>query len=691
MTPHDHATADHAFVPRSRLATAALRRYTHGAAPPLVRGSMTPTPWLGLAAALRHAWSARGANVAPDEAAQVRGWERAAARRRRALVLLVLGAAALAAMVMLQLLPLQPPGVGRVAQVALFALLFAWVAAGFVTALMGYLALRRGDRHALSWQRVANDPIRPDARTALVMPICNEHVPTVFAGLAATAESLVAAGGARIVEIFVLSDTGDAATRAVEHQAWQALRERLAATGLRVHYRWRARRTHRKAGNVADFCRRWGRAFRYMVVLDADSVMSGEAVLGLVRLMEAHPRAGIVQSAPVACGLDTPHARAQQFATRVTGRLFSAGLQYWQLGESHYWGHNAIIRIAPFMQHCALAPLPGRGALAGSILSHDFVEAALMRRAGWQVWLAADLPGSYEQQPPHLLAELQRDRRWCQGNLMNARLIAEPGLHRVHRAMLGTGAMAYLSAPLWLAFVVLGVGLWLAGGHALPDPRLVPASLLALWGATLTMLLGPRLLGALLVLQQRQGHLYGGALRLAGSALLEALLSALQAPVRMAAHTIFVAGALLGLPLQWKSPPREAEQLAWRDAARPLAPLSLLAALALAGALWLDAGIALWLAPVALPLVLAVPLTVWGSRPAAGRALKRAGLLLTPEETATPGVLRRAEVLALPLRPGHALPDKVVALRAPRRPEFAVLASGALTLDPRERRLAPPR
>ena len=677
MTPHDHATADHAFVPRSRLATAALRRYTHGAAPPLVRGSMTPTPWLGLAAALRHAWSARGAPVASGEAAQVRGWERAAARRRRALVLLVLGAAALAAMVMLQLLPLQPPGVGRVAQVALFALLFAWVAAGFVTALMGYLALRRGDRHALSWQRVANDPIRPDARTALVMPICNEHVPTVFAGLAATAESLVAAGGARIVEIFVLSDTGDAATRAVEHQAWQALRERLAASGLRVHYRWRARRTHRKAGNVADFCRRWGRAFRYMVVLDADSVMSGEAVLGLVRLMEAHPRAGIVQSAPVACGLDTPHARAQQFATRVTGRLFSAGLQFWQLGESHYWGHNAIIRIAPFMQHCALAPLPGRGALAGSILSHDFVEAALMRRAGWQVWLAADLPGSYEQQPPHLLAELQRDRRWCQGNLMNARLIAEPGLHRVHRAMLGTGAIAYLSAPLWLAFVVLGVGLWLAGGHALPDP--------------LTMLLGPRLLGALLVLQQRQGHLYGGALRLAGSALLEALLSALQAPVRMAAHTIFVAGALLGLPLQWKSPPREAEQLAWRDAARPLAPLSLLAALALAGALWLDAGIALWLAPVALPLVLAVPLAGWGSRPAAGRALKRAGLLLTPEETATPGVLRRAEALALPLRPGHALPDKVVALRAPRRPEFAVLASGALTLDPRERRLAPPR
>jgi membrane glycosyltransferase len=390
-----------------------------------------------------------------------------------------------------------------------------------------------------------------------------------------------------------------------------------------------------------------------MIVLDADSVMSGEAMLGLVRLMEAHPQAGIVQSQPVACGVDTPHARAQQFAGRVTGRLFSAGMQYWQLGESHYWGHNAIIRIAPFMRHAALAPVPGRGGLSGPILSHDFVEAALLRRAGWQVWLVPDLPGSYEQQPPDLLAELQRDRRWCQGNLQNARLITEPGLHRVHRAMLFTGALSYLSAPLWAAFVATGVVLWLGGERAWFDLTAGHAApVLALWGATLGMLLLPRALGVELVLHQRQQHLFGGARRLIGSALLEAALSAAQAPLRMVAHTSFVVGALTGLRLEWKSPPREAAGLAWGAAARLLLPLAAAAAALLAGVAAADTGVALWLSPVVLPLVLALPLAVWTGSPAAGARLRAAGWLLTPEETAPPLVLRRARALIAAPRAG---------------------------------------
>ena len=354
-------------------------------------------------------------------------------------------------------------------------------------------------------------------------------------------------------------------------------------------------------------------------------------------------RAWARQVAAVACGLDTLHDRAQQFAGRVTGRLFSAGMQFWQLGESHYWGHNAIIRIAPFMAHCALAPLKGRGGLSGDILSHDFVEAALMRRAGWHVWLVPDLPGSYEQQPPHLLAELQRDRRWCQGNLQNVRLIAEPGLHRVHSVMLGAGAMWCLSAPLWQAFVGLGVGLWLQDGHGLQgtNPLLEP-SMAGLWAATLGMLLLPRALGVALVIRQGQQDLYGGSAALAISALLEAVLSALQAPLRMAAHTVFVSGALTGLNVKWQSPPRQAERLSWGDAARTLGGVSLVAGLALAAAFVADPGMALWLAPMTLPLLLAVPTTVWCGRPEWGRWLRRMGLLLTPEEVAPPSVLLRA-------------------------------------------------
>jgi membrane glycosyltransferase len=340
-------------------------------------------------------------------------------------------------------------------QLLLFVVLSAWVVTGFVTALMGFWVTLFGDRHTLRAD-VRDHAMNPDARTAIIMPICNEDVATVFAGLRATCESLAATGHAGQFDVFVLSDSNDPAIAAAERRpgktcAANSPPSRPAA--VEVYYRLRTRRTHRKAGNVADFCRRWGKDYRYMVVLDADSVMSGSCLSGLVKLMEATRAPASSRPPPRPSATPPLHARAQQFAGRVTGRLFTLGMQFWQLGESHYWGHNAIIRVEPFMKHCALAPIKGTGGLSGGIMSHDFVEAALMRRAGYHVWLVSDLPGSYEQQPPDLLSELQRDRRWCQGNLQNARLMAEPGLHRVHRAMFAIGAMSYLSAPLWLAFL----------------------------------------------------------------------------------------------------------------------------------------------------------------------------------------------------------------------------------------------
>lgn len=610
-------------------------------APPINRGSMVPRPWTGFWAGLVAGFMRSSSKAAvPTEA-----WEHAARNRRRVLMALVLAASLGAGLLLSHVLPPSSHALLRGLQIGLYTLLFAWVSAGFFTALMGAWVLLRGDRHALSVASVAHQPLRGDARTAIVMPICNEHVPTVFAGLRATCESLAATGAGTLFDVFVLSDTGDRAVRDAEVAAWRHLRDVLGEQGLgaRVHYRWRQRRTRRKAGNVADFCRRWGRDYRYMVVLDADSVMSGDCLVSLVRLMEANPKAGILQTAPQACGQDTLHARAQQFAGRVTGRLFTLGMQYWQLGESHYWGHNAIIRVEPFMQHCALAPLPGKGGLAGDILSHDFVEAALMRRAGWQVWLVGDLQGSYEQVPTHLLEELQRDRRWCQGNLQNARLIAEPGLHAVHRAMLATGAMAYLSAPLWLLFVGVGALLWAFGGRDAVAPE--PA-VLALWSTTLVMLVLPRLIGVLALMGAQRRRRYGGAGALLRGALLEGLLSALQAPVRMAAHTLFVVVALTGLKLDWKSPSREAHRVAWRDAARRFGMPGAVAAAAVAAMAQVDGLAALWLAPIALPLLLAVPLSVATSLPSLGLWLRRRQLLLTPEEAWTPTVLRRAMAYA---------------------------------------------
>ena len=625
-------------------------------APPIRRGSMVPVPWLGFRAGLKLMLTKRDG---PADAELQAPWERAAAKRRSTLLWLIGASAAGAAALMANAQPMFDHPVLRVAQVLLFTLLFAWVSAGFFTAMMGFVVGLRGDRHALSLSAVRHQPLRADARTAIIMPICNEQVSTVFAGLRATYESLATTGASGLFDVYVLSDTSDPVVRAAELQAWGELRESLGE-GARVYYRWRQLRTRRKSGNVADFCRRWGKNYRYMVVLDADSVMTGECLTTLVRLMEAHPKAGIIQTAPQACGLDTMHARAQQFAGRTTGRLFTTGMQYWQLGESHYWGHNAIIRIEPFMKHCALAPLPGTGGLSGDILSHDFVEAALMRRAGYHTWLVPDLAGSYEQQPPNLLEELKRDRRWCQGNLQNARLIAEPGLHRVHRAMLVTGAMAYASAPLWLGSVLLGAAVWLYSGRSsLILEHGLAVEMIALWALTLTMLLLPRALGVVSIVKKGEAALYGGTAALVKGALLEGGLSMLQAPVRMVAHSMFVVVALTGLKLDWKSPPREAAAVSWGDAAGGFGMIVGVVAALLLATLALAPVAAIWLAPVALPLLLAIPLSVLTSRVGFGQRVRARQLLVTPEEVQAPAVLVQAWALAERASPAPAWNDVV--------------------------------
>ena len=621
-------------------------------APPLNRGSMVPTPWRGFwkglaAAALWPVARMTGRTAAADTTpAALEPWQRAAQRRRAVFLLLTVVSTALATSLFADMQPHYNNDLLQYGQITLFALLSAWVVTGFMTAMMGFWVLVRGDAHSLSAQQVVHHTLSESTRTAIIMPICNEDVRTVFAGLRATCESVALTGHTQAFDVFVLSDSNDTAIIRAERAAWEDLRTQLAGhpeqPQIEVYYRLRKRRTDRKAGNVADFCRRWGKDYAYMVVLDADSVMSGDCLVSMVKLMEANPTAGIIQTATQAIGHVTLHARAQQFASRVTGRLFTLGMQFWQMGESHYWGHNAIIRMAPFMQHCALAHIEGTGGMSGSILSHDFVEAALMRRAGFHVWLVADLVGSYEQQPPDLLAELQRDRRWCQGNLQNARLIAEPGIHAVHRSMFGTGAMAYLSAPLWLCFMTLGTALWLTGSPMVTDWTLLPTELASLWAWTLCMLFLPRILGLAAVLINRQQGAYGGTASLLRSALLETLIALLQAPIRMLAHSLFVVVALTGLKLEWKSPPREAVAVPWTFALKQLAPMSAVIVALAAGIALIDVSALAWLLPVGLPLLLAVPMTVVTSRVGVGQTMRAHNYLLIPEENKSPAVLRRA-------------------------------------------------
>ncbi|MBP0597728.1 glucans biosynthesis glucosyltransferase MdoH [Herbaspirillum sp. LeCh32-8] len=645
-------------------------------APPLNRKSMVPRPWGELNPFSRWVeeenrrlerrpsrWRRKKKAAAPEhppephyvedhldksDAPDPKGhWQHTGNIRRITLLILMVLQTSMATYFMSDVLPYHGTKPLEMLVLGLFALLFLWVSAGFWTAMTGFLVLMRGDdEYLISHEKAGNKDIARDARTAIVMPICNEDVARVFAGLRATYESLERTGQLEHFDFFILSDSGEADICAAETAAWAALCRETGGFG-RIFYRHRRRRVKRKSGNLDDFCRRWGADYRYMVVLDADSVMTGDCLTKLTRLMEEHPGAGIIQTAPRAAGRDTMYARIQQFSTRVYGPLFTAGLHYWQLGESHFWGHNAIIRLKPFMKHCALAPLPGRGNLSGPIMSHDFVEASLMRRAGWSVWIAYDLDGSYEEMPPNLLDELSRDRRWCQGNLMNFRLFLARGMHVVHRAVFVTGVMAYVSAPLWALFLILSTILLAA--HTLIDPQYFtsprqlfpiwpewhPEKALALVSATATILFLPKIL-AVLLFAVKGARGFGGALALFVSMVIELLFSMVLAPVRMLFHTRFVLGAFLGWNAGWKSPPRADNETGWGEAMRRHGWHSVLGLVWGGLVYWLNPSFIWWLIPIAGSLAVSVPVSVLSSRVSFGRGLRRAGLFKIPEETSPP-------------------------------------------------------
>jgi len=541
--------------------------------------------------------------------------------------------------------------------------LFAWILIGFWSAMAGFRVMLLGDRFGLDAARRAALPstLPDDARTAILMPICEEDVQRTFAGLQATLESLRETGEAGRFECFILSDSAEPDTVAAEELAWTRLCEALDGFG-RIHYRRRRSRIKRKSGNVSDFCRRWGSQYRYMVVLDADSLMTGGTLVELVRLMEAQPDAGLIQTVPMAVNRDSVLARVQQFATSVYGRVFAAGLHYWNLNNATYWGHNAIIRVAPFRRHCALPRLSGRGALGGEIMSHDFVEAALLGRAGWGVYVASHLRGSYEELPPTLLDELKRDRRWCQGNLQHARLLFAYRVTAAHRALFANGVMAYSSALIWLSMLLLSsfvaVSAAIRGPDYFPEagapfpqwPVWEPVWAISLFAGTMAVLFLPKVLGMLRVILLGESRDFGGAARTAVSVLLEIVLTTLLAPIRMLAHAQFVSLTLLGIAVPWAGgQQRDDVVMPWGRALRFHAPGMAIALLWGGVTFWYTPGFGVWLLPVLLPLLVAPAVTVYSASPELGRWLRAKGLCVIPEERRPPALLQRlAALMAAP-------------------------------------------
>jgi len=534
----------------------------------------------------------------------------------------------------------------ELAIVIVYSILFAWISVGFWTAVMGcFTLLRRYDRFAVSHALSSSEPTPSTVRTAVLFPVCNEETPRVMAGVKTTYLSLQQTAGGTNFDIHILSDSQGADKWMEEEAAWADLVEELGARG-RIFYRHRKANLKRKSGNVADFCRRHGRLYTYMAVFDADSVMSGETLEGMVRIMERNDRIGILQTAPACFGRDTLLGRLQQFANRVYGPMFAAGLHFWQLGDAQYWGHNALIRIEPFMRHCGLPRLSGKPPLGGDILSHDFVEAALMRRAGWGVWLAFDLPGSWEECPPNLLSELKRDRRWCQGNLQHLRLLFTEGLFPAHRVLFLNGAMSYASALLWFLFLMLssaeavveaivGPVYFTASKTLFPAwPVWQPMWAVVLLATTGVLLFLPKILSfLLLVFKTRQAPRFGGVFRLLAGILLEVVFSALLAPIRMLFHSKFVCMILLGRKIGWGAQQRDDRRTPWRDAMRFHGGGAIFGLL-WGGVVWLySPEFFWWISPIVIPIVLSVPLSVLTSRRDLGQWLRGKKLLLIPEET----------------------------------------------------------
>lgn len=534
---------------------------------------------------------------------------------------------------------------------ALFLLNFSWIALSFCSAVVGFVLL-------LNKPPTPGLPTTLGQKTAVVMPIYNEAPSRVFAALQTIFEDVQATGLGDNFDWFFLSDTTNPDVWIAEERAFIALRRRLGPQA-RVFYRRREKNTSRKAGNIEDFVSRWGGAYAHMVVLDADSLMTGPTIVKLAAAMEADPDSGIIQTLPLIINRNTLFARVQQFAARIYGPVIAMGLSAWMGRDGNYWGHNAIIRTEAFARHCGLPDLPGKPPFGGHILSHDFVEAALIRRAGYGVYMIPTLGGSYEESPPSLIDVSIRDRRWCQGNLQHSRVLFARGLHWASRQHFLTGIFGYLTSPLWLMQLLVGIIIVIQASYLKPEyftgdfalfptfPRFDAERSLQLFALTMGILLAPKFFGLLVAIYEtdtRRGS--GGAIMLLISTLFEIVLSALLAPIMMLIQTGHVVHIVFGFDTGWDPQRRDDGSVPLVDIIRRHRWHMALGMLTLFAGLLISPSLVAWMSPTIAGLILAIPISWLTSQRWLGLAFRRAGVLTTPEETTTPPIAKRGKALS---------------------------------------------
>jgi len=559
----------------------------------------------------------------------------------------------------------------------LFGISFTWLALAFWSGLFGFiLQMLRIDPLTLrSTKGLLADTSPITCRTAVVMPVYNEDTHRVIAGFEATLRSLEKTGEIAQFDFFLLSDTTNLTIAQAERDAWQQLTGRLGDLAKQTFYRRREKNISRKVGNLAEFCQRWGANYENMIVLDADSVMAGECLLKMVRAMQANPRAGLIQTIPIPVRQTTFFGRFVQFAAVLYSPMLATGLAFWQSDAANYWGHNAIIRMRAFIDHCGLPTLAGKAPFGGDILSHDFVEAAMLRRAGWDVFLLADLEGSYEEVPCNIIDYAKRDRRWVQGNIQHLGIVDTKKLHPISRMHFLLGAIAYITSLIWLLMLVLSTAdavvrainsnVYFTEVYQLyPTWPIAKTELIvSLILLTTTLLMGPKLLGVIVALTHRRKQ-FGGARAIVKGTVVETVFAVLIAPIMMVYHAYFVISVLLGFKVNWDSQDREGRLLPWGECIARTSKMTT-AALVWGYMTYTYAPIFFWwLLPVVTGLVLAAPLVRYSSSLDWGRSTRAHKIFISPDETSEDPVLTHLNELLAIEHPPLATPAPIPALPA---------------------------
>ncbi len=560
------------------------------------------------------------------------------------------------AMLALMAYTLSPGGLDAIdwLLVATFAITLPWSIVGFWNALIGLCLMIFSHKPDVTASPVAalglgDAPITE--RTAILVCVRNEDTARLRRNLESMLGGLAFSAAAGKVHCFVLSDSFKPEIAHAEEMLAADLTRRFEGR-LPLTYRRRLVNTGYKAGNIRDFCERWGQGFDHMVVLDADSFMSTGAILRLIRTMQADPKLGIVQSLVVGLPSTSPFARVFQFGMRLVMRSFTLGSALWQADCGPYWGHNAIIRVKPFIDHCDLPLVGGR-----HILSHDQVEAALMRRAGYEVRVLPLEDGSWEENPPTLLEFLRRDLRWCEGNMQYWRLLALPGLHPLSRVQLAFAMLAYIGSPAWMTFVLVA-----STRHVFVDaagPTFRPDTGLLLLTIVLAMAFAPKL--ATLLYGLSHGAVrdsFGGGPRFLGNFVLDALFITILSPIMAVAQTVFLGGLCVGRTMGWTSQVRDDHTVSFAGAFSRLWPQSLVGVIGIVWFAQISGTALLYALPLIGSMAIAVPFAMLTALPGLGIAFARFGIARIPEETAPPdalGGLGLAAIAAVsPARPAVA-------------------------------------